>query len=675
MYMIWNRHIFKLYDADAGWQSYSGESAHTDHVHFSFGWNGALKTTSYWDKTVAPVSFGPNGPPHITPVRSVANIATVRQYGGTTLAMHSSGSAVTLLQKTLRVSPVDGDFGSDTGTHVMKFQVDQNLPMTGRFGPTEWRRLFPYPIAPFGKVDPTSYVLGNAIVRGWAIDADTTAPIDVTATVDGTTVATISAAVVRSDVGAAFPEWGAAHGFTFLLPVLDGSHQVCVVARNASGTPGAGTNLGCSTVNAQHNPIGAVSSLTSALGSVNLTGWALDPDAVDVLPTSLTVDGVASDVVPDAVTRTDIGARFPGIGDLHGVSAVLDLTEGTHSVCLLAPNATDTLGSDATVGCRTVVVEHSPVGNLDTVRRRPDGVLVVGWGLDPDVASAATVDLLSDGHVVTTATASRTRTDLPKTYTAQGTDHGFVSVLALPTGTHQVCARVRNADGTPGTARDLTCRSVVVTHDASGPVSALRTVPGGSVQVSGDAYDPDTLTASPVTVLVDGKALQTSNASRTSSTAAGRWPGYGSAHGFLFYVRPTSGRHTVCVRADNAAGTSGSAKVLACRALWVHDGTGGLASLTRSSRTVTVSGWAVDPDSSKATVATLVVDRQRVMSVTANRYRSDLARLAPGYGGYHGLTFTRTLSRGTHTVCVVVRNLTGTPGTYRYVGCRTITLA
>jgi len=49
MYMIWNRKIWKSYQASAGWQTYTGSNPHTDHVHFSFSWNGALKKTSFWN--------------------------------------------------------------------------------------------------------------------------------------------------------------------------------------------------------------------------------------------------------------------------------------------------------------------------------------------------------------------------------------------------------------------------------------------------------------------------------------------------------------------------------------------------------------------------------------------------------------------------------------------------
>jgi hypothetical protein len=61
MYMIWNRRIWFPW---GGWQTYcvqkkrgcldpddkSPRHPHTDHVHFSFTWDGATKRTSYWNK-------------------------------------------------------------------------------------------------------------------------------------------------------------------------------------------------------------------------------------------------------------------------------------------------------------------------------------------------------------------------------------------------------------------------------------------------------------------------------------------------------------------------------------------------------------------------------------------------------------------------------------------------
>jgi hypothetical protein len=60
MYIIWNRHMFRLYDVDRGWASYSGASPHTDHVHFSLSRAGGAGTTSFWNPRYRlPANWGP----------------------------------------------------------------------------------------------------------------------------------------------------------------------------------------------------------------------------------------------------------------------------------------------------------------------------------------------------------------------------------------------------------------------------------------------------------------------------------------------------------------------------------------------------------------------------------------------------------------------------------------
>jgi hypothetical protein len=58
-YIIWNKRMWRAYDPTAGWQRYTGSSAHRDHMHLSFTWNGATKTTGYWTGTLQPFDFGP----------------------------------------------------------------------------------------------------------------------------------------------------------------------------------------------------------------------------------------------------------------------------------------------------------------------------------------------------------------------------------------------------------------------------------------------------------------------------------------------------------------------------------------------------------------------------------------------------------------------------------------
>ena len=75
MYVIWDSRIWKSYQAARGWQPYAGASPHTDHVHVSFSWAGALGATSYWTGQVAPVMSRPVPPP--APVVSDTATATV----------------------------------------------------------------------------------------------------------------------------------------------------------------------------------------------------------------------------------------------------------------------------------------------------------------------------------------------------------------------------------------------------------------------------------------------------------------------------------------------------------------------------------------------------------------------------------------------------------------------
>lgn len=52
MYLIWNKRIWRAYSGQWGPYPCSGVTAcHRDHVHFSFGWAGAYKKTSYWTGT------------------------------------------------------------------------------------------------------------------------------------------------------------------------------------------------------------------------------------------------------------------------------------------------------------------------------------------------------------------------------------------------------------------------------------------------------------------------------------------------------------------------------------------------------------------------------------------------------------------------------------------------
>ena len=131
------------------------------------------------------------------------------------------------------------------------------------------------------------------------------------------------------------------------------------------------------------------------------------------------------------------------------------------------------------------------------------------------------------------------------------------------------------------------------------PVGSLdNVVPGVAVvSVRGWAIDPDTTAAALVTVQLDGKAITVRADSRREDVARTH-PGYGSNHGYMLTLNASPGRHTVCVRALNAAG-AGAAVLLGCRTVLIS-GTpiGHLDSVVPSGQGILVTGWALDPDTS-----------------------------------------------------------------------------
>ena len=56
MHVIWNQRIWSNSSQNAAWRPYNGPSPHTDHVHVSLSWDGALMRTSWWTGKAAPSS-------------------------------------------------------------------------------------------------------------------------------------------------------------------------------------------------------------------------------------------------------------------------------------------------------------------------------------------------------------------------------------------------------------------------------------------------------------------------------------------------------------------------------------------------------------------------------------------------------------------------------------------
>jgi hypothetical protein len=97
-YLIWNHKIWGSYAAAAGWRKYTGTDPHTNHVHISFTWAGALKQTSFWTGKVANVGAAPTPAPSPTQPVPTPSTPTKPPTGDTTPPRAEPVPAVSLPQ-------------------------------------------------------------------------------------------------------------------------------------------------------------------------------------------------------------------------------------------------------------------------------------------------------------------------------------------------------------------------------------------------------------------------------------------------------------------------------------------------------------------------------------------------------------------------------------------------
>jgi cell wall-associated NlpC family hydrolase len=147
---------------------------------------------------------------------------------------------------TLRLTPGNhsvcvfaGDLGlgSDSRLGCTSFSVEKETGAGTLSAPSVKK--------PIGRFD--SYLLGTGrlSVRGWAVDPDTTAPLQFDITIGGQSIGAGLANAPRPDVHRAHPIYSAFHGYaaTFLTPADPGNYELCAVAVN--NAKGGNSIIGC----------------------------------------------------------------------------------------------------------------------------------------------------------------------------------------------------------------------------------------------------------------------------------------------------------------------------------------------------------------------------------------------------------------------------------------------
>jgi len=268
--------------------------------------------------------------------------------------------------------------------------------LAGCLGPDEFD---PTGTAPIGSLDVVEASGSSIRVIGWAIDPDTTAPIDVS--VSSRQVATGHRAdLPRPDVAAVHRSHGPFHGFDARTqPLPPGLNQVCVWVDNV-GRGSQARLLGCrDVVTGSDDPTGAFDAVQQiGPDRVRVSGWAHDPDAGRSSDVSVTVDGAvagrfrADRAQPDvsSFVRSNLG---------HGFVADLDAPVGNRTICVAAENLGG--GVRRQLGCKNLHVDSVPWtgagGDISSVAAVGPGPQHPLHRIDRDAGASTT---LRDGSVL-----------------------------------------------------------------------------------------------------------------------------------------------------------------------------------------------------------------------------------------------------------------------------------
>jgi peptidoglycan hydrolase-like protein with peptidoglycan-binding domain len=136
--IIWNHRAW--HSSDETWKGYVGQSPHTDHVHFSFTWDGAMMRTSWWTgEALEEPDYGPcrivSGAYAAIPlgVRTEPcqpGVVSVGSSGYADIRPGGSGPGLDLVQPLLDVEQT-GELDHDTRNALLAWQTEQGVPQTG----------------------------------------------------------------------------------------------------------------------------------------------------------------------------------------------------------------------------------------------------------------------------------------------------------------------------------------------------------------------------------------------------------------------------------------------------------------------------------------------------------------------------------------------------------------
>ena len=468
----------------------------------------------------------------------------------------------------------------------------------------------------------------------------------------------------EADLGAPPPGFdpvGGAKWFDVSVALGPGTHTVC-----ANVVEGLALRvIGCRRVTVPGgNPFGELEMAKGGVfGTIDLTGWAIDPDTDRFLRLHAYVDGEFAGSGRADQPRPDL-VDYGAFGPNHGFDFSVEAARGARRVCVYGINRGS--GRNALVGCANVVVPVGSPFGAAKIEAVAGGVYSRGWVIDPDIDRASMIDVLVDGEVALSRRANLPRPDVARAFPEAGPDHGFDVVIEGLNGTHEVCVRAR--DGGSGRPTVIECATVTVpTGSPLGAVEALLVGPD-SVRVIGWAADPDTPDPVNLHLRLDGELWGAVRANDPRPDI----PGYGGNGGFDVEIPIDTGTHELCVFARDARAPGGTTR-LDCRNFDTPSGKpiGRLQKVQGGAGEVTARGWVIDPDTDDPAGVHIHIDGVFAGAARADRRRAKIPKVHPGYSADHGFKLTVPASPGAHEVCVYGKDKVGGHKN-TLLGCKTV---
>ncbi|MFM2106271.1 MAG: hypothetical protein RL338_1303, partial [Chloroflexota bacterium] len=454
------------------------------------------------------------------------------------------------------------------------------------------------------------------------------------------------------------------------LTLAVGSHEICGVARDASGNTSATV---CATVTVIDTTAPSIRVVSAPLGTVE---FGADFDVVFSASDGTTGGGS----VTTGEFRIDGGPWVTGAATDGSFGEVeedfstgsLALPVGSHVIC---GRATDASGNTSpTFACATVVVVDSTSPSIRVVSAP---AAPVAFGTPVSVVFSAS-DGTTGGSSISTGDY---RIDGGGFTAGAATDGSFDEVeedfstgsLALAVGSHEICGRATDASG--NTQATPACVTVVVT-DGSGPTVRVVSAPSGPVDYG-----------TPVSVVFSASDGTTGGGSVTTGEFridGGPW-GIGAATDGSFgeveedfstgSLTLPVGSHEICGRATDASGNTSLTSGDSCTTVTVVDG---------SAPTVrVVSAPTSVPYGTPVIVVFSASDGTTGgSSITSGDYRIGDGAWFPGSAtdGSFGeveedfSTGSLTLASGTHVICGRARDAAGRESATTGESCVTVTV-